>query len=1273
MRIRRQLAIVSALVVAAVFTPCARGQTPTYRIERIALGLQQPIYVDQAPGDPANIIYYMTRTTSGGANAGSGTHGSLWRYDMNTRVATEVLNLSHRNLTLDLGPQGFAFHPDFNTPGAPGYQKFYVSSAATGGPVNYVEEYLANGPNGTVPVNGGTGLPVVNRTLLQYTNVFGDNNHVIDWIGFDPRAYSAPVDSPDRNYLYISAGDGSNGRAAPDRPEQKSNIPQGKLLRIDVDPSKPDFYPADPLKNFAIPESNPIPLWNSTHGPNEQLVGTTRNYTSPTQSISYTPALPEIYFTGTRNTFRMSMDLATGDFYTGDVGENSREEVNFMPAGPYDGTQPPYDFGFPQREGTAVVVSRSAGDTTIEWNLSGGGAVVADSINPIQEGPHAFLNAGSSDGDVEIRSTPRSAYIGGYVYRGPVEELQGKYFYADFVQGNIFSLDFDANTPLEDFSGTSFNQVEVQPGISAASLGTREVVLNRSLDSLWHTIMVDPQDPSYTPALGSSFGIGRVVSFGEDNAGNLYIVDMGGVRGDPSFGNDYPGTATGQIFRVTPLAPPLELTLTVNRDTGELTLANSSGSPIDFRGYTIMSPQGAIDPGNMIPVAGNYDIPSPPGDGSIDDNDSWEITFSTNSEFGEQSAGDNGTLAAAAMVSLGGSGAWVQSIYEDWSLQVILPDGSMAIGSVEFTGNGDQPFDRSDLDFSGTIDAADWLKFRANYFNEFASLSPAQSYEFGDLDGDGDTDFEDYRLFQSDYIGANGLAAFRALPGAIVPEPTSLALLLMAGAVFPICRRRRVRTWRFDRCRFAQPDRPLMLTVTILAFLVTSQAKVLATLQHKYTFNQGVNDSIGTADGQLFGNAAITSGELVLPGGSGDYVGLDAAQIGISSYTDLTIEAWFTVDTHRTWQRLFDFGDRDGPTSGQGYIYYTPQGGGGGGLGVYATFGNRTEAPHTLPSTGQQHHLAFVIDDNANGGSDQLSLYLDGALATTINHNKSLSDVLETYAYLGRSLVAVDPYFDGTVDEFRIYDNAFSLSDVQASYAQGPTRLARLVVNTVTGQASIFTDSAAAIPFDYYEIRSQANALNTTTWSSLDDQNFDSAGSGAGQRWEEADLSDSSKLAEFYLLGKSDLVDGNPLDLGRLFQTSVFGPGKMGDLTFKLGVQGQDLTVGGVEYFTPTSFADFNVDGTVDGADYLIWQRGFGTSSGASLSDGDADFDGDVDDMDLGLWQSAFGSSTFSQAASRPSSRAIPEPTAVVLGAGGLFLAMAVLRQDLLMLSQLTN
>ena len=48
---------------------------------------------------------------------------------------------------------------------------------------------------------------------------------------------------------------------------------------------------------------------------------------------------------------------------------------------------------------------------------------------------------------------------------------------------------------------------------------------------------------------------------------------------------------------------------------------------------------------------------------------------------------------------------------------------------------------------------------------------------------------------------------------------------------------------------------------------------------------------------------------------------------------------------------------------------------------------------------------------------------------------------------------------------------------------------------------------------------------------------------------------------------------------------------------------------------------DFDGDGDVDGADFLKWQAGFPTASGATRADGDADGDGDVDGQDFLIWQ----------------------------------------------------
>jgi hypothetical protein len=76
-----------------------------------------------------------------------------------------------------------------------------------------------------------------------------------------------------------------------------------------------------------------------------------------------------------------------------------------------------------------------------------------------------------------------------------------------------------------------------------------------------------------------------------------------------------------------------------------------------------------------------------------------------------------------------------------------------------------------------------------------------------------------------------------------------------------------------------------------------------------------------------------------------------------------------------------------------------------------------------------------------------------------------------------------------------------------------------------------------------------------------------------------------------------------------------------------------------------TIAGDFNGDGSVDGADYVVWRKMAGQTS-TSLA-ADADLNGQIDASDYAIWRSQFGRAAVGAAAAGASS--IPEPCTVGL------------------------
>jgi glucose/arabinose dehydrogenase len=209
-------------------------------------------------------------------------------------LPTPVLTLSGVDTGGEGGLLGLAFSPDFQNNG---FMFVYYSVAGSPSPGDRLVRYTLD------PANPEAVIPGSAITILTVAR--GSGIHHGGWIGFGPAGL-----------LYLSVGNAGNSANS-----QPLNTRLGKVLRLDVDR---DDFPDDPANNYAIPADNPF-----------AASGT---------------ALPEIWAYGLRNPWRCSIDALTGDLWIGDVGDSTREEIDFQPAGP-----PPYaarNYGYPCMEGT---------------------------------------------------------------------------------------------------------------------------------------------------------------------------------------------------------------------------------------------------------------------------------------------------------------------------------------------------------------------------------------------------------------------------------------------------------------------------------------------------------------------------------------------------------------------------------------------------------------------------------------------------------------------------------------------------------------------------------------------------------------------------------------------------------------------------------------------------------------------------------------------------------------------------------------------------------
>ncbi len=424
-----------ALGLGIALAGCGPGQTSTARPPSGSSA--NPIVGSATPAGSPSSSGTPSPSGSGSPTASAGTPGSL-----------EPGSFDPATVAISLAPfvEGLAA-PLAIVNAGDGSDRLFV--AEQGGRIRIVrsrslvsqpfldiaDRITTGGERGLLGIAFHPGFPADPRLFVDYTDLNGDTQ--VSSFDVDPtkpdridptterkllfvkQPYAnhnggALLFDPD-GFLLVSLGDGGNG-GDPQGNGQSLATLLGKILRIDV-----DHAPVG--RPYAIPADNPFA--SATDGQR-----------------------PEIWLTGLRNPWRMSMDRATGDLWIGDVGQDRWEEIDVQRA-----TDP--------------------GGTNFGWNR--------------MEGNHCYLPR--TDCQDALLTLPVTDYghdqgctvIGGAVYRGADQPaLRGGYVFADYCSGRFWAID---------------------PAVGG------------------HRAPVVVGESGVNPS-----------AFGEDEAGELYVADIGGGR-----------------------------------------------------------------------------------------------------------------------------------------------------------------------------------------------------------------------------------------------------------------------------------------------------------------------------------------------------------------------------------------------------------------------------------------------------------------------------------------------------------------------------------------------------------------------------------------------------------------------------------------------------------------------------------------------------------------------------------------------------------------------
>lgn len=716
---------------------------------------------------------------------------------------------------------------------------------------------------------------------------------------------------------------------------------------------------------------------------------------------------------------------------------------------------------------------------------------------------------------------------------------------------------------------------------------------------------------------------------------------------------------------LTAVLPPdtPAFSITVDRGTGNISLNNVGTGDGSIKEVRITSASGALDPISWTSIAGNYDSSN---GGLVDADDNWTQQTATNGELREtgNDPSDGGVVLEGASINLG-NGAWIKSLTEDLVAEIVYADNSafragLTNGaSVSFTGgpNGGDSFERSDLNFDGEIDAADWPLLRDKLFTaSISTTSDALAYQSGDLNGDEKADFGDFNLFKADFNAANGGQGAFAAMIASVPEPSTLAMLAFGAFGLSFSRKRRPASLLKAVCLLAivgvvAPATTYAADVNFTNYTVDYYPLIKPDAFDRFqvptyttTSSQAVQD-VSSNPHVFYGTQSILNKRItgtINPGADNDFIGL-ALGYTAGDVTHLDPAANPTGADFLLLDWKFDDSTQEMDDPSGGFFFHRLTDAQEAKAGVALSRVTGTPSGDELWG-----HVDIVPGFGAAdyGGVTQLQR---GAASGSTGYVKNQDHVFDITYTATNVIVKID----GT-EEINVAgsfaDGVLGLYSMDQSEANGaPTYsnfkvtnigegLLTAVVNTLSGSVTLTNTTADAITLNGYTLESSSSSLDAGTWNSLQDQNLTGfeAGNGTGNGWEEQVNSNDAILIEANLANISTLGAGQSVSLGLAFDTS----GSQ-DLAFNYDEGNGLVSTGLISYVSSPEDADFDSDSKVDGDDFLTWQRGFG--NGTTLATGDANNSGNVDAADLAIWNAQYGTGALSGA------EGVPEPSSALM------------------------